>query len=90
MIALITRITLVIAALTALILFLPASSGLPPEVADSLQYFIGVARSFDWLFPLNTLFLIFKLFVLFEVGVLFFKIIRWFLHLFTTGSAGSS
>jgi len=66
MIALITRITLLISALTALILFLPASPGLPPELADAFVYFVGVARSFDWLFPLNTLFTVFKLFVLFE------------------------
>lgn len=90
MIALITRLSLIVTALTALILFLPASSGLPASVSESITYFIGVARGFDWLLPFNTLFTILKLFVLFELGVVFFRVIRWFMHIFATGSAGNS
>ena len=90
MIALITRLSLVVAGLTALILFLPASTGLPASVSESLSYFVGVARGFDWFLPLNTLFTVLKLFVLFEVGVVFFRVLRWFLHLFTKGSSGNS
>ena len=61
MIALITRLSLVVAGLTALILFLPASTGLPASVSESLSYFVGVARGFDWFLPLNTLFTALKM-----------------------------
>jgi len=90
MLALTTRLILIVAGITLLIAILPLSSGLPAEVASALTYVVNLARSFDWLFPMNTLFTIVKLSVVFWTAVLLFKMLRWFLHLFATSSAGSS
>lgn len=90
MIALLIRLSLVLTGLVMMIGLLPTSAGLPPDVANAFTYFIGVARGFDWLLPLNTLFTVLGLFVVFEVAVFLFKTLKWFLHLFATGSAGNS
>lgn len=91
MLSLFLRLSLLLTGLVMLIGLLPTSAGLPPEVADAFAYFISVARGFDWLFPMNTLFTILKLFVVFEIALLLFKILRWFLHLFSsTAAAGTS
>jgi len=68
---------------------LPASSGLPPEIADALSYIVGLARSFDWLFPINTAFKILGLSVVFYGAVFLFRTLRWLLHLISNTSAGA-
>lgn len=90
MLSLFIRLSLLLTGLVMLIGLLPSSSGLPPEVASAFSYFISVARGFDWLFPMNTLFTILKYFVVFEIAVLLFKMFRWFLHLFSGTAAGNS
>jgi len=90
MVALLVRLSLLLTGLVMLIGLLPDSSGLPVDVTNALNYFVGVARTFDWLVPLNTLFTVFKLFVVFEVALVLFRVLRWMLHLFSATSAGNS
>jgi len=90
MLALATRLILIVGGIALLIALLPTSPGLPVDVTNALTYVISFARSFDWLFPINTLFTVLKLSILFWTAVLLFKMFRWLLHLLTTSSAGSS
>jgi len=89
MVALLIRLSILFASISGLILILPNSPGLPPDVATSFNYIVNLARGFDWLFPINTLFTILIAVVVFEIAIFFFKTVRWLLHLLNTSSAGS-
>jgi len=89
MLALAIRISLLLGGVTFLLFMLPASQGLPPEIADALSYVVGLARSFDWLLPINTAVHILGLAVKFYLGVFLFVSLRWLLHLISNTSAGA-
>jgi len=90
MISLFIRLGIIATGLAALIAFLPNSTGLSTEATDAITYIVGLARSFDWLFPINTLFTVLGLAIAFHLGVFLFKSVRWILHLISQGTAGNS
>lgn len=81
MISFFLRGGILVLALTILVTLLPASQGLPPEVYSAISYFIDVARGFDWLFPINSLFTALKAFIYFELSVFLFVFLRWLFHM---------
>lgn len=89
MVSLFIRLGIILAAVTGLILLLPASAGLPADVESSLALIVSYGKQFDSVFPVNTALTILGLAIAFHLGVFLFKGFNWLLHKITTGSAGS-
>lgn len=83
------RLGIVALGISALIAFLPNSVGLSADATTAIAYIVSLARSFDWLFPINTMFTVFALAIAFQLSFFLFRIMKWILHLITTGTAGT-
>jgi len=86
-----TRLGVLLLALTTLFLLLPASTGLPADAYTALQTALGYLYQWDFIIPVTTLLTILKLTIYFEIGVwLIWRPTKWILHLISSSSAGST
>jgi len=65
--------------LNGLINLLPVGS-IPTGIGDSLTYIVGVMNTFNWFFPLDTLFTVLGITVGFELVVVSYHFIMWILR----------
>lgn len=89
MTATIIRLAILILAIPLLIALLPTSTGIPVEIVQNIEYVVNLARSFDWLFPITTLFHVLALTIGVELAIFLFKTLRWILHLITNSTASN-
>jgi len=65
--------------LNFLISFLPVGS-LPSGIPTAITYIAGVMNTFNWFFPLDTLFAVLAIAVAFEVAIIVFHFVEWVYH----------
>jgi len=53
---------------------------LPTAISSSLTYIVGVMNTFNWFFPLDSLFTVLGIAILFELGVIGFNLLNWVYH----------
>jgi len=61
-----------------LLSFLPSGS-IPSGILTSLNYIVGVMNTFNWFFPLDTLFTVLGITIAYELIVLSYHFIMWIL-----------
>jgi hypothetical protein len=90
MLAVITRLGVVLLALATMFLLLPSSEGLPTEAVSAVETAFGYLYAWDYIFPVQTLLTILKLSIAFQLMVFGWRFFKWITHLISAGSAGSS
>jgi len=73
--------------MNGLLSLLPNSSGLPDEVASSIEYVFDTARSMSDVVPFDTLLTVLVLALLVQSAIFLFRLINWTLNKFR-GSGG--
>lgn len=70
-------ITIFLGILNATLSLLPTSDGFPDEVTTALQYVTSQALSWEYYFPVSTLFTVLALFLAYEFAIFTWHGIRW-------------
>ena len=72
-------LTVVFGFISYLISFLPVGE-LPSGISTALTYISGVMNTFNWFFPLDSLFVVLSIAITFELAVVAFKLVEWVYH----------
>lgn len=56
------------------------SGSLPSEISTSVDYFLGVANQFSYVFPISTLLEAFALVVSVDIAILLWHFINWIIR----------
>lgn len=71
-----------ISVLSFLVSWLPDSTGIPANIADSMNSLVTTAYGFEFIFPVRTLVQILQLLVPIHLGFFVFRAVNWFYNKF--------